>query len=129
MTTQPLSRPVNLENLSWTWQDHTIRYTVQGQGKPVLLIHGFGASIGHWQKNIPVLAIRIFEFEFISNNKSFISYCLLFSSKFSFSNLLLKTLRLIFYFLAFLFFGFLKIISLLVSFIIKLVSKLFSDLI
>ena len=56
MTTQPLSRPVNLENLSWTWQDHTIRYTVQGQGKPVLLIHGFGASIGHWQKNIPVLA-------------------------------------------------------------------------
>jgi len=56
MTTQPLSRPVDLENLSWTWQDHTIRYTVQGQGKPVLLIHGFGASIGHWQKNIPVLA-------------------------------------------------------------------------
>jgi pimeloyl-ACP methyl ester carboxylesterase len=56
MTTQPLRRPVNLENLSWTWQDHTIRYTVQGQGKPVLLIHGFGASIGHWQKNIPVLA-------------------------------------------------------------------------
>ena len=27
-----------------------------GQGKPLLLIHGFGASIGHWRKNIPVLA-------------------------------------------------------------------------
>ena len=56
MTTQPLSRPLIWEPLTWTWQDHTIRYTVQGQGKPVLLIHGFGASIGHWQKNIPVLA-------------------------------------------------------------------------
>jgi pimeloyl-ACP methyl ester carboxylesterase len=56
MTTQPLSRPLTWEPLTWTWQDHTIRYTVQGKGKPVLLIHGFGASIGHWQKNIPVLA-------------------------------------------------------------------------
>jgi pimeloyl-ACP methyl ester carboxylesterase len=35
---------------------HKIRYTVAGTGKPLLLIHGFGASIGHWQKNIPVLA-------------------------------------------------------------------------
>ncbi len=44
------------KNLDWTWQGHTIRYTVAGVGKPLLLIHGFGASIGHWQKNIPVLA-------------------------------------------------------------------------
>lgn len=56
MTTQPLTRPLTWEPQTWTWQDHSIRYTVQGQGKPVLLIHGFGASIGHWQKNIPVLA-------------------------------------------------------------------------
>lgn len=27
-----------------------------GTGKPLVLIHGFGASIGHWRKNIPVLA-------------------------------------------------------------------------
>ena len=33
-----------------------IRYTVAGEGQPLLLIHGFGASIGHWKKNIPVLA-------------------------------------------------------------------------
>ena len=45
-----------LKNLDWTWQGHDIRYTVAGEGKPLLLIHGFGASIGHWQKNIPVLA-------------------------------------------------------------------------
>ena len=28
---------------------------VAGCGKPVLLIHGFGASIGHFRKNIPAL--------------------------------------------------------------------------
>lgn len=27
-----------------------------GTGKPLVLIHGFGASLGHWRKNIPVLA-------------------------------------------------------------------------
>lgn len=27
-----------------------------GTGRPLVLIHGFGASIGHWRKNIPVLA-------------------------------------------------------------------------
>ncbi|MDJ0746363.1 MAG: alpha/beta fold hydrolase [Xenococcaceae cyanobacterium MO_167.B27] len=44
------------KNLDWTWQGHNIRYTVAGEGQPLLLIHGFGASIGHWKKNIPVLA-------------------------------------------------------------------------
>lgn len=56
MTTQTLDFPIAWEPLNWNWQDYKIRYTVQGQGKPLLLIHGFGASIGHWQKNIPVLA-------------------------------------------------------------------------
>ena len=46
----------SLPKLDWQWQGHNIRYTVVGEGKPLLLIHGFGASIGHWQKNIPVLA-------------------------------------------------------------------------
>lgn len=27
-----------------------------GTGLPLVLVHGFGASIGHWRKNIPVLA-------------------------------------------------------------------------
>ena len=44
------------DKLTWTWQDYNIQYTVMGVGKPLLLIHGFGASIGHWRKNIPVLA-------------------------------------------------------------------------
>jgi len=40
----------------WTWRGHQIAYTVQGTGQPLVLIHGFGASLGHWRKNIPVLA-------------------------------------------------------------------------
>jgi pimeloyl-ACP methyl ester carboxylesterase len=45
-----------LDQRIWTWQGHTIAYTVEGTGQPLVLIHGFGASIGHWRKNIPVLA-------------------------------------------------------------------------
>lgn len=45
-----------LEPRTWCWRDHRITYTVQGQGQPLVLIHGFGASLGHWRKNIPVLA-------------------------------------------------------------------------
>ncbi|MEB3230617.1 MAG: alpha/beta fold hydrolase [Leptolyngbyaceae bacterium] len=40
----------------WTWRDYPIRYQVFGAGQPLVLIHGFGASIGHWRKNSPVLA-------------------------------------------------------------------------
>jgi pimeloyl-ACP methyl ester carboxylesterase len=40
----------------WIWQNYKIQYTVVGTGQPLVLIHGFGASIGHWRKNIPILA-------------------------------------------------------------------------
>ena len=40
----------------WQWQGETIRWTVAGEGQPLILLHGFGASIGHWRKNIPALA-------------------------------------------------------------------------
>ncbi|MBD2388525.1 alpha/beta fold hydrolase [Cylindrospermum sp. FACHB-282] len=53
-TQQPPS--VTLEKFLWTWQGHKIQYTVMGTGRPLVLVHGFGASIGHWRKNIPVLA-------------------------------------------------------------------------
>ncbi|KAK2657165.1 hypothetical protein Ddye_010217 [Dipteronia dyeriana] len=42
----------------WTWQGHKIHYVVQGEGSPVVLIHGFGASAFHWRYNIPELAKR-----------------------------------------------------------------------
>ena len=56
MVTNSLFKSDRPSELDWYWQGHKIRYTVAGQGKPLLLIHGFGASIGHWRKNIPVLA-------------------------------------------------------------------------
>ena len=55
MTTE-LTLNKKLKKLTWTWQGHQIAYTIQGTGQPLLLIHGFGASIGHWRKNISVLA-------------------------------------------------------------------------
>nr|WP_228035356.1 alpha/beta fold hydrolase [Oculatella sp. LEGE 06141] len=42
--------------MTWTWKGHDIRYTVMGSGRPLILLHGFGASIGHWRQNIPELA-------------------------------------------------------------------------
>ena len=45
-----------LEKQTWEWRGHQIQYTSVGTGHPLVLIHGFGASIGHWRKNIPVLA-------------------------------------------------------------------------
>lgn len=56
MTTQQLVSANSLEKLIWTWRGHKIQYTVQGTGRPLILIHGFGASIGHWRNNIPALA-------------------------------------------------------------------------
>lgn len=55
MTAQLVSDYV-LEKQTWTWQGYTIAYVVEGTGQPLVLIHGFGASSGHWRKNIPVLA-------------------------------------------------------------------------
>jgi pimeloyl-ACP methyl ester carboxylesterase len=42
---------------TWHWRDYPISYQTQGQGETaVILVHGFGASWGHWRKNIPDLA-------------------------------------------------------------------------
>lgn len=53
-----------MQKLLWQWhfQDftHNITYTSAGEDQAhlpaVLLIHGFGASIGHWRHNIPNLS-------------------------------------------------------------------------
>ncbi len=45
-----------LNQYTWTWKSHQIQYTVMGVGQPLVLIHGFGGCIGHWRKNIPILA-------------------------------------------------------------------------
>jgi pimeloyl-ACP methyl ester carboxylesterase len=82
VTTQPLTLTTPLEKFIWTWQGHKIEYTVRGQGKPLLLIHGFGASIGHWRKNIPVLAeagCRVFAIDLLGfggSDKALLDYSL-----------------------------------------------------
>ena len=47
ITTQHLQ---TLEKQVWTWRNYKVQYTVMGTGQPLVLIHGFGASIGHWRK-------------------------------------------------------------------------------
>ena len=56
MTVEPALAISTFEKQIWKWRGHSICYTVVGTGQPLMLIHGFGASIGHWRKNIPVLA-------------------------------------------------------------------------
>lgn len=56
METTNLPTTSALEKLTWRWREHQIQYTVAGDGPPLVLVHGFGASLGHWRKNIPVLA-------------------------------------------------------------------------
>jgi pimeloyl-ACP methyl ester carboxylesterase len=78
--TQQLSTPNTFEKQFWTWQGHQIQYTVLGEGKPLVLVHGFGASIGHWRKNIPVLATagyRVFAIDLLGfggSDKAVINY-------------------------------------------------------
>ncbi|ABG52108.1 alpha/beta hydrolase fold [Trichodesmium erythraeum IMS101] len=45
-----------LRQYNWSWKNHNIQYTMMGTGQPLLLTHGFGASINHWRNNIPLLA-------------------------------------------------------------------------
>ena len=54
--TQQLATASSLEKFTWIWKGYKIQYTVMGSGQPLVLLHGFGASIGHWRQNIPVLA-------------------------------------------------------------------------
>ncbi|GJQ14426.1 hypothetical protein GpartN1_g6217.t1 [Galdieria partita] len=46
----------DMEFLSFKWKGkYNVNYFVDGRNssEPILLVHGFGASIGHWRKNIP----------------------------------------------------------------------------
>jgi len=46
----------DLQLETWTWRGYPITYRHCGnQGSAIVCIHGFGASSGHWRKNLPVL--------------------------------------------------------------------------
>ncbi len=51
---------------------HTILYTVKGEGKPLLLIHGYGAGIWVWEKQIEVLSpfYRVYALDLIGHGFS-----------------------------------------------------------
>ncbi|PKU60863.1 pheophytinase, chloroplastic isoform X1 [Dendrobium catenatum] len=40
----------------WRWKGYSVNFFVKGTGPPLLLVHGFGASIAHWRRNIGVLS-------------------------------------------------------------------------
>lgn len=60
MTVQTTLTTTAIERQFWTWRGHRIAYSVRGDrsgtATPLLLIHGFGASVGHWRNNIPAWA-------------------------------------------------------------------------
>ncbi|MQL79731.1 hypothetical protein Taro_012180 [Colocasia esculenta] len=42
---------------TWRWKGFSINYLVKGaSGPPLLLVHGFGASVAHWRRNIGILS-------------------------------------------------------------------------
>ncbi|XP_051123544.1 uncharacterized protein LOC127246305 isoform X2 [Andrographis paniculata] len=55
---------INAKCKKWVWKGYTINYLVYPADSaaaatnrpPLLLVHGFGASIAHWRRNIPTLA-------------------------------------------------------------------------
>ena len=74
----PLVRPTRIDwNPSLTPQTiringHTIFYTVKGEGKPLLLIHGYGAGIWVWEKQIEALSqsYRVYALDLIGHGYS-----------------------------------------------------------
>ena len=46
----------DLKKKYYNWKGYKVAYVTAGCGEPVLLVHGFGASAGHYRRLIPVLA-------------------------------------------------------------------------
>ena len=74
----PLVRPIRIDwNPSLSPQtiqikDHTIFYTAKGEGKPLLLIHGYGAGMWVWEKQIEALSqfYRVYALDLIGHGFS-----------------------------------------------------------
>ena len=74
----PLKRPTRIDwNPSLSPQSlqikgHTIFYTVRGEGKPLILIHGYGAGMWVWEKQMDVLSqfYRVYALDLIGHGFS-----------------------------------------------------------
>lgn len=74
----PLTRPGRIDwNPSLTPQtmrirEHTIFYTVKGDGEPLILIHGYGAGMWVWEKQIDILSqcFRVYAVDVIGHGFS-----------------------------------------------------------
>jgi pimeloyl-ACP methyl ester carboxylesterase len=58
---------------TWIWRGYPIAYQQQGSNGPVVIcIHGFGASLYHWRKNLPVLGqtCRVYAIDLIGFGRS-----------------------------------------------------------
>jgi pimeloyl-ACP methyl ester carboxylesterase len=74
----PLVRPTRIDwNPSLTPQTiqingHTIFYTVKGEGKPLLLIHGYGAAMWVWERQIEALSqsYRVYALDLVGHGFS-----------------------------------------------------------
>ncbi len=56
MTSSVPTLPLSDSPKTWNWRGFPITYQNSGStGAAVVLVHGFGASWGHWRKNLPVL--------------------------------------------------------------------------
>lgn len=48
--------PSSFQKHSWQWNGYKTAYVTAGCGKPVVLVHGFGASSGHFRNQISFLS-------------------------------------------------------------------------
>lgn len=56
--TTPIAELAGAEDKFAEVNGHTIRYTMQGSGKPLILVHGFAGSAYTWREIIPLLSDR-----------------------------------------------------------------------
>ena len=67
-TSDPIQEAPLFADRLWYWRGFKIGYQTQGErGAAIVLVHGFGASSGHWRKNIPTWAqsFRVFAIDLI----------------------------------------------------------------
>lgn len=62
----------------WKWKEFDVNYLVKGKGPPLLLVHGFGASVGHWRRSEAEKTMILFDIlPFVNHASSCTRLCFL----------------------------------------------------